>query len=446
MEKIKVKNSVVMKGDNPISLKGVNLGSWLNIENFMLGIPAIESQIRNAFLKYFGEETTKAFFKTYAENFITEKDIAFIKQNGFNMVRLPFNYRYFEDDDKPFEYKEEAFGYINELMDWCEKHEIFVLLDFHALQGGQNTTPPADNPKMAPLLWTDKCYQDRAIALWKEMAKRYKNRECLLGYNLFNEPITTQPELMNAFYKKLIVAIREVDSESMLILEACVRQSGGCNTLDESLFEDKNAIPSFHYYPEARVADKYPAEINGKIWTKEVLKESMENERIYSEEVKLPMLMGEFGFNYDGGVPSVMSKVIDDQLSIAESYNWHWCLWSYKDIGVMGLLNPNKNTAWREFVENKEMVDSYNKCREAFHKMFDDNYIPLLGKNEENRLVFDLSFNYAIMGWYLASADYCIRKLKENYSVEEIIEMPKAFHFDNCYVNDFALETLKKHL
>ncbi len=446
MDSVHLENGSLKQGTSQITLKGVNFGSWVNIENFMIGLPAIDSAIRAAFQRHFGPDTTEAFFRCYADNFITEEDVRFVKECGFNLIRLPFNYHYFEDDQRPFEYKEQGFTYIDRFMDWCDTHEVYALLDFHALQGGQNTTPPADNPTGYPLLWTDRCCQDRAIALWQEMARRYRHRPSLLGYDLFNEPITTDPELVNAFYRRLIPAIREIDSEHLLVLEGCVRQSGGISSLDSDLFSDPQAIPSFHYYPLARMADTYPGEHDGTYWDAELLRSSMDTERAYSDALQRPMLLGEFGFNYNRGKPPVMSRVVDDELSTVESFGWHWTLWSYKDVGAMGLLNPKPDTAWRRFVERKDMVDNYRGCLDAFKKMFDSHYIPVFGKTEKNRLIFDDAFNDSYRGWSRVAIDYVVRTLKESYPVEQIVAMPEAFHFDNCRVNQFALDTLMKHL
>ena len=45
-----------------------------------------------------GEDEGRRFWKTYQENYITQEDIRFIKQSGFNSVRVPFSYRLFVSD------------------------------------------------------------------------------------------------------------------------------------------------------------------------------------------------------------------------------------------------------------------------------------------------------------------------------------------------------------
>ncbi len=181
----------IVKNGKPIHIHGVGLGGWQLIEDFMVGFPGVDWQMKQCFEEIMGKELKDEFFKSYSDSHMQESDIKNIKDMGFNLVRMPFNYRYFESDLNPFEYFEGAFDYIDNLFKWCNKYEIYILLDFHALPGGQNTTPPSDNITGFPLFWSVKHYQDRAVALWEEMASRYKNEEFLFGYDLINEPIST---------------------------------------------------------------------------------------------------------------------------------------------------------------------------------------------------------------------------------------------------------------
>lgn len=106
---VQVANGKFTLGGSPLVLKGFNLGSWLNIEDFMIGLAGTDWQVRAVFRDVLGAETTQRFFEAYADAFITERDLWFVRDAGCNLVRLPFNYRYFESDDEPFVYREETF-------------------------------------------------------------------------------------------------------------------------------------------------------------------------------------------------------------------------------------------------------------------------------------------------------------------------------------------------
>lgn len=114
----------------------MGIGSWLNMEHFMLGIPTPDNQIRKTVKEVFGKETADGFFDCFIRSFISDSDFAFLKKCGVNILRVPFNYRLFIDDQNPSEYKKEGLLYLDYLMDFCENYQIYLLLDLH--------TAPAD--------------------------------------------------------------------------------------------------------------------------------------------------------------------------------------------------------------------------------------------------------------------------------------------------------------
>src|ERR1044071_6686177 len=82
----------------PVVLKGVGLGGWMNMENFITGYPATESLQRKALMRALGPEGYAHYFKRFLDVFFGEEDAAFLAGLGLNSVRLPVNYRHFEDD------------------------------------------------------------------------------------------------------------------------------------------------------------------------------------------------------------------------------------------------------------------------------------------------------------------------------------------------------------
>lgn len=60
MDFIAVKGTDFTVNGSPIALKGMGVGSWLNLEHFMVGMPGTDSQIRQAF-----EVSTGVFQQTH---------------------------------------------------------------------------------------------------------------------------------------------------------------------------------------------------------------------------------------------------------------------------------------------------------------------------------------------------------------------------------------------
>ena len=106
--KVKGKHIVNGRGES-VQLRGVCFAGWLNVENFFTGYPANESAFRAAVTKVLGEGKAKFFFERFLNYFITEDDIRFLKKLGTTVVRILLNFRHFEEDDRPFEYKDEGF-------------------------------------------------------------------------------------------------------------------------------------------------------------------------------------------------------------------------------------------------------------------------------------------------------------------------------------------------
>jgi hypothetical protein len=57
---------------------------------------------------------------------------------GLNLIRIPVNYRHFEDDMNPFVIVESGFKHLDRVIALCARHEIYTIIDLHALPGYQN--------------------------------------------------------------------------------------------------------------------------------------------------------------------------------------------------------------------------------------------------------------------------------------------------------------------
>lgn len=50
------------------------------------------------------------------------------------------NYRHFEDDANPRVIKESGFKHLDRVINICTKHQIYTVIDLHALPGGEQNT------------------------------------------------------------------------------------------------------------------------------------------------------------------------------------------------------------------------------------------------------------------------------------------------------------------
>nr|MCU0354695.1 glycoside hydrolase family 5 protein [Cytophagales bacterium] len=101
-------------------------------------------------------------------------------------------------------------------------------------------------------LWNEVENQNRLVALWKEIARRYANEPMIAGYDLVNEPQPTQSlEQWRGLAQRITDAIREVDKNHVVIVEKALSVNRNFN-LDENLnfpdIRDDNLMYTFHIY------------------------------------------------------------------------------------------------------------------------------------------------------------------------------------------------------
>lgn len=124
--------------------RGMNLNGWLVPEAYGLHLNQRHtrhfdsaSQIRANIIDLIGEEAAAEFWQAYTDNYVTRQDILDLAQAGFNSVRLPFNYRLLTPQDEPGIWLEEGFQIIDKAIQWCKEAGLAILLDLHAIPGGQ---------------------------------------------------------------------------------------------------------------------------------------------------------------------------------------------------------------------------------------------------------------------------------------------------------------------
>ncbi|MBR5120945.1 MAG: cellulase family glycosylhydrolase [Oscillospiraceae bacterium] len=66
----------------------------------------------------------------------TEASYAELAEMGFNTVRFLINYNLFEDDSRPYTYKQSGFNWIDKNIAWAKKYGLRIIIDMHCPQGG----------------------------------------------------------------------------------------------------------------------------------------------------------------------------------------------------------------------------------------------------------------------------------------------------------------------
>ncbi|GLW11864.1 hypothetical protein Misp01_69920 [Microtetraspora sp. NBRC 13810] len=325
------------KGE-PVRLRGVGLGGWMNMENFITGYPASEDLMRSAVREVLGEERHAMFFDRMLTSFFGDEDAALLAGMGVNCVRVPVNYRHFESDERPFELIEDGFRHLDRVIDQCGAHGIYTVLDLHALPGSQNQHWHSDNPTHVASFWRHRHFQDRVVHLWEAIADRYRDRAWVAGYNLVNEPADPSGKVIGPFYDRLVKAVRTADPGHVIFLD------GNTYSTDFSVFREVYANTVFvcHDYALAGFAHggPYPGYTRGEWCDRDQLEREFERRTRFQRETGTPLWVGEFGPVYTGDpkIDEQRYQILRDQLDIYDANEAGWSLWTYKDVGLQGLV------------------------------------------------------------------------------------------------------------
>lgn len=312
----------IVNGDGEeILLTGWGLGNWLLCEGYMWLANGYERfdrprRIETVIEELTGKEFAADFWKRFRDNYITEEDIRYMAELGYNSVRIPLNSRLFlEEGPGETRFLEEGFRRVDDCITWCKKYGLYVFLDLHGAPGGQTGANIDDCIDDMPRLFMDQECFDKGIALWEEIARHYKDEWIVGGYDLLNEPIRPKrsqadPDVddllprLQEFYEKAIEAVRKIDDRHLFTLEGHHWASN--TSIFHKKYDEKMVIHFHRYACQPDIA---------------CYQEFLE----LSERLDCPLWLGETGEN----VPEWFTAMYPLAAELSIGYN----LWPYKKMG-----------------------------------------------------------------------------------------------------------------
>jgi len=294
----------------PLFLKGINLGNWLMPEGYMFKFEKQKSpkQIDAVLAHLVGRDGADAFWQAFRARYIAADDLRFIRSVGFNVVRLPMHHALFAEPEPPHRFTGEGWRLVDRLVGWARAEGLRVILDLHAAPGGQTGINHDDGPGF-PMLFYVPAFQRRTLALWQEIARRYRDEPAVLGYDLLNEPITPYADVaylnprLEPFYRRLVEAIRVVDPHHPIFL-AGAQWSGSFEMLG----------PPF----AGNVAYTYH-----KFWSS-TERDAVQPYLDFSNRYDVPVFLGESGELTDEWTRAF--RLLNEKHGIG------WCFWTYKNL------------------------------------------------------------------------------------------------------------------
>lgn len=334
----------------------------------------------NVFADYWAANPDIATVKHYAEN-----DFKTMAANGFNCVRLVFNWSMLEPVRG--QYNQAYINLIKKAIEDAAKYNIYILLDMHqdayskfiVSTSNENCVNPLKGwdgaPEWATItdnqptcmaqagsvggretsravvhafqnFWNNtNGINDACIAAWIELIKQTANYETVLGYDLLNEPslgyeaFDGEVVKLGNYYTKLIKAIRDAEKEYNLLshiafFEMTVSWNGSPIPFvpNYNFTNDPNVCFAPHHYFES-ISDLLTIELGYS------LLKSLAN--MY----ETGLLMGEYGFfDADTSISTAklkrFAKVEDDNFYSSTIWSWAQAPGDPHTIDFTGTIYP----------------------------------------------------------------------------------------------------------
>ena len=293
---------------------------------------------------------------------VREDDCRWIRDWGFDFIRLPMDYWLWIDSDwrktrklKPgdaFKIKESFLEKVDRTVDLGRKYGLHVSLNFHRAPGYC-----INNPQREPfVLWRDKLAEDAFVHHWDVFARRYKGVPAsAVSFNLVNEAPRPRPGYMSRqdycrVMTRATKAIRKTSPQRLVIIDGL---SVGNEPVDEMV--SLGVAQSVHAYRPAQIShyraswvdrnSSFP-EPTWPLLNKDgsVKLDRAGLQRHYARWAELARKGVGVHCGEGGGYNKTPHKIflawMDDVMAILKGYGIGYALWNFR--GSFGILDSGR--------------------------------------------------------------------------------------------------------
>jgi endoglucanase len=181
---------------------------------------------------------------------------------GVNTIAFFLRSDQFEVDAAPYEYQESGFAWLDQNIAWAKASGIRLVLSLASTPGTAQWQTPCDGNSV----WDVPEYQERTIALWQALARRYADEPVIAGYDPLAFPITSGPkEQWQVLATRLVSAIRAVDRQHIVVIDASegafCQYAASLSAADLFRVPDPNVLYAFETdYPWDYIAQLLPSQ------------------------------------------------------------------------------------------------------------------------------------------------------------------------------------------
>lgn len=314
----------------------------------------------------------------------TDADFAAFKEFGGKLLRFgatgsPGDFRFLvkgKGESETFDFSVENRNRIKGLMQQLQANGLVAVVTLADIPGRR-----WEFRKRDCRIWSSGKFQEEFINGWRNLAQLLKTSEVIIGYDLMNEPYLPNSRTckgspgshqdLRSLYKRTVLAIREVDSQTPIILE-----SAGMAAPDAMdalpVLNDERVFYSFHYYEpyayysaiENRGRLKYPGTVttDGKaiFWDIHQHRKMLQPVVDWQKDNAIPsyrIFVGEFGvWRKAKGA----EQYISDLTKLFNERGWAWAYYSFRedewdntDLEKVGSASQRQNNPLFQIIQRE---------------------------------------------------------------------------------------------
>jgi endoglucanase len=263
-----------------------------------------------------------------------------IKAAGFATVRLPVRWSAHAQRSAPYTIDLEFAERVDWAVDQALANELNVVLNVHHYD--EMNTHPVE-------------HLSRLVALWGQIAARYKDRPAEVYFELLNEPHGNLTEsIWNAIIPQLLAAVRNTNpSRPIIVGPGRWNATEALDTL-ELPADDRNLIVTVHFYepfqfthqgaPWVKESNKWKDQTwSGTEAEQAAVRKSLAQAAEWAKARGRPLFLGEFGTYQEADMESRVrwTRFVARE---AEQLNFSWAYW---DFGSAFGAYDLKTGAWK---------------------------------------------------------------------------------------------------
>lgn len=262
---------------------------------------------------------------------------------------------------------EGALKKLDAMLPVCEEYGVRVVLDLHSPFGGAPTVSGYVGTDSG--IFTNRAAQDKFVADWGRMARRYRDSRVIWGYDLANEPVEEEVadgcDTWQVLATRAAQAVRKSDTRHAIIVEPT--PWGGPEALENlEPIPVSGVVYSVHMYVPHQFTHQgvnnnstnavaYPGTIADKAWDKDALRRVLQPVHEWQRDYGVQIYLGEFSAIRWAPNDSAQ-RYLKDCIEIFEEFGWDWSFhafrewsgWSVEHGPDKGDASPSKTQTGRE--------------------------------------------------------------------------------------------------